>query len=173
MNSTRAPNLSTTPTQAWPSPPTRPVGSKVGAEPNLYRRSGGQRMSSGSDPRLRWITGLVGELSEFLEEPVALVGPIEECLVGDNAFSCPIRSSHPRGRVFQLCWNGVLGMAPFDGKPHVSATLFLYSRNQRLALPGHPNGSILEVVYESGQWTTPHWQQDEFGEYIAYDAYGN
>ncbi|GGW68819.1 hypothetical protein [Streptomyces xantholiticus] len=117
------------------------------------------------------------ELSEFLQEPVILVESLKECLVDDDAFSCLIRSSPPQGRAFQLSWEGILGMEPIDGKPHASVSLFLYSRNRRLALSGHAEGSVLEIVYEGslehgGRWANPCWDQDEFGEYLTFETYG-
>ncbi|MEV0186624.1 hypothetical protein AB0I54_46690 [Streptomyces sp. NPDC050625] len=118
------------------------------------------------------------ELSEFLQEPVVLVESPDECLVDDDAFSCLIRSSPPQGQAFQLCWEGILGMEPVDGKPHTSVSLFLYSRSRRLSLPGHSEGSVLEIVYEGslehgGRWADPGWHQDEFGEYLTYGSYGD
>ena len=135
-------------------------------------------MTSESDPRPRWITRLVEELSGFLREPVTLVQPPQECLVDEDAFCCPIRSSPPQGQAFQLCWEGVLGMEPIEGRPHTSVSLFLYSRNQRLAMHGHTEGSVLEIVYEGslehgGRWSTPYWEEDVYGEYLSYNSYDN
>lgn len=133
-------------------------------------------MAEESDPRHRWLTRLVEELGEYLQEPVLIVGPLEECFIED-AFCCFIRSSPPRGRAFQLCWEGVLGGQRIDdAKYDTSATLFLYSRNQRLSVPGHDNGSCLEVVYEGslehgGRWADAYWANDDLGEYFAYDSY--
>ncbi|GAB3987780.1 hypothetical protein GCM10029978_107910 [Actinoallomurus acanthiterrae] len=94
----------------------------------------------------------------------------------DDAFSCLIRSSPPQGEAFQLCWEGVLGMEPIDGKPFTSASLFLYSRDRRLAVASHNGGSYLWIVYEGslergGRWSNPRWQLDEFDEYLMYDSY--
>lgn len=105
-----------------------------------------------------------------------LAESLEKCLEVDNAFSCPIRSSPPQGNGFQLCWEGVLGMEPIDGKPHTSVSLFLYSRNHRLGLMDHTEGGFLEIDYEGslehgGRWGTPQWLPDEFGEYLAYDSW--
>ncbi|MFB4316561.1 hypothetical protein [Actinomadura sp. 21ATH] len=133
-------------------------------------------MIGGDDPRPRWIARLVDELSAFLQERVVLVKPVEECLVDGDAFSCLIRSSPPEGNGFRLCWEGVLGMQPSDGKPHISVSLFLYGRNRRLGLMGHAEGSVLEIDYEGspgrgGRWGAPEWLPDEFGEYLAYDSW--
>ncbi|MEU6036396.1 hypothetical protein ABZ801_13385 [Actinomadura sp. NPDC047616] len=118
-------------------------------------------------------------MSTFLQEPVFLAEPIEKCLFDDgfDGFSCLIRSSPPAGNGFQLCWEGVLGMQLIDGKPDVSVSLFLYSRNHRLGMMNHTDGSYLEIVYEGslengGQWTTLEWLEDGFGEFLAYDSYG-
>src|SRR5690349_8441940 len=135
-------------------------------------------MSSGSDPRPQWIRRLVAELADFLQEPVILVESPEESMVGAEAFSCLIRSSPPKGGGFQLCWEGILGMQPIDGKPHTSVSLARDSRNQRLARPGHAEGSLLEIEYEGwlehgGRWATVYWYEDGFGEYLSYDSYGS
>ncbi|GAA3975221.1 hypothetical protein GCM10023085_67130 [Actinomadura viridis] len=135
-------------------------------------------MSDRDDPRPRWIIRLIAELSTLLQEQISLAEPIEKCLVGEDAFSCRIRSSPPQGKGFRLCWEGVLGMEPIDGKPHTSVSLFLYSRNRRLATSDHPEGSVLEIDYEGslehgGRWGTPQWLPDEFGEYLTYDSYGD
>jgi hypothetical protein len=133
------------------------------------------------DPRLGVINRLVAELSTLLQEPIELVGPMDDCFLEDEGweFSCRIRSSPPQGNGFQLCWEGVLGAGlTGDGKPHTSVTLFLYSRNQRLGMMGHSEGSTLEIDYEGslehgGRWGTPFWLQDDFGEYLAYESYGD
>ncbi|WP_171166957.1 hypothetical protein [Streptomyces sp. I05A-00742] len=118
------------------------------------------------------------ELSDFLQEPVLLVEPLDDCLVDDDSFCCLIRSPPPQGRAFQLCWEGILGMEPIDGKPDTSVVLFLYSRNRRLAVHDHAGGSFLYVVYKGslehgGRWTTPGWRLDEFDEYLMYESYGD
>ncbi|MBB6399018.1 hypothetical protein BKA00_005932 [Actinomadura coerulea] len=132
------------------------------------------------DPRPGWISRLVTELSTLLQEQITLAEPLDKCLMDDEgfSFSCPIRSSPPQGNGFQLCWEGVLGMEPINGKPHTSVSLFLYSRNRRLGMMDHKQGSVLEIEYEGslehgGRWGTPTWFPDEFGEYLAYASYSD
>ncbi|MFF5262213.1 hypothetical protein ACFY4C_25025 [Actinomadura viridis] len=130
------------------------------------------------DLRPQWIARIVAELSTLLQEQITLAEPIENCLMGDEAFSCLIRSSPPQGNGFQLCWEGVLGMEPIEGEPYVSASLFLYSRGRRLGMINDAEGSFLEIDYEGsledgGRWGNPRWLADEFGEYFAYDSYGD
>ncbi|WP_147339720.1 hypothetical protein [Actinomadura spongiicola] len=69
-------------------------------------------------------------------------------------------------------------MELIDGEPRASVSLFLYSRNRRLGQMGDRNGSFLELVYEGslehgGRWGTPVWLRDDFGEYLAYESYGD
>ncbi|RKS70723.1 hypothetical protein BZB76_5202 [Actinomadura pelletieri DSM 43383] len=135
-------------------------------------------MINGDDPRPRWIVRLIAELSALLQEEIELAEPLENCLMGDEAFSCLIRSSPPQGNGFQLCWEGVLGMQLIDGEPDTSVSLFLYSRNRRLGVMDDRDGSFLEVVYEGslehgGQWGNPVWMRDDLGEYRAYESYGD
>ncbi|TDD87377.1 hypothetical protein [Actinomadura rubrisoli] len=131
------------------------------------------------DPRPGWITRLVAELSTLLEEQVELVTPMDECLNDEvPGFCCSIRSSPPQGNGFQLCWDGVLGMDFSDGKPDISVSLFLYSRNRRLGLMDDREGSFLEIAYEGspehgGRWGSPAWLRDGFGEFLGYESYGS
>ncbi|MEW2353155.1 hypothetical protein [Spirillospora sp. NPDC029432] len=127
------------------------------------------------------ITRLVAELSTLLQEPIEIVSPLDDCFLEDEGwtFSCGIRSAPPQGNGFQLCWEGVLGAdMSHDGEPRASVSLFLYSRNRRLGMMGHSEGSSLEIDYEGslehgGRWGTPCWHQDDFGEYLAYESYGD
>lgn len=136
-------------------------------------------MTGRDDPRPGWINRLVAELSTLLQEQIELVTPMNECLHDEGSgFSCSIRSLPPQGSGFQLCWDGILGMQLIDGRPDTRVSLFLYSGNQRLGLMDDREGSFLEIVYEGslkhgGQWGTPAWLRDDFGEYLAYESYGS
>ncbi|MFD0692137.1 hypothetical protein [Actinomadura fibrosa] len=136
---------------------------------------------TGGDPRLDVITRLVAELSAFLQEPIERVEPADVLFLDDEGweFSCKVRSPPPRGDGFRLCWEGLLGAGlAADGNPHVSVTIFLYSRNRRLGVTGDAEGSSLEIDYEGslehgGRWVSPRWLHDEFGEFLGYESYGD
>ncbi|MDX8141665.1 hypothetical protein SK854_06050 [Lentzea sp. BCCO 10_0061] len=123
----------------------------------------------------RWrptIGALAASLGEHLGEQVAVVNVTEM----EDAFSCLVRGPESSGSTLRVGWEAVLGMEHFDGKPNVSATVFLYSRGRRLRLDDH-RGSYLEIVYDgpldgSGTWRDLGWLQDDFGEYDAHDRYG-
>lgn len=128
-------------------------------------------------PRLgRWtslINSLVAGLSKHLNETVTIVDAGEM----PDGFSSSIRGPEPCHPSLQVAWEGTLGMQNIDGKPHVSATLFLFSRGRRLRLDDQ-TGSFLEIVYEgpldgTGTWRDLGWLQDDFGEFEEYDRYGN
>jgi len=94
-----------------------------------------------------------------------------------DGFACFIRSPAPAGPTLQVAWEGVLGMKYIDGRPDISVSLFLFSRGRRLRLDDHHPGSYLEIVYEgpldgSGTWRDLGWLHDGFGEFEAYDRYG-
>jgi len=123
----------------------------------------------------RWrpaIDALVASLAEHLGQPVTVVNAGEV----DDGFSCLVRGPAPSGPTLLVAWEGVLGMAQHDGTPHVSVSLFLYSRGRRLRLDDQP-GSYLELVYDGpldggGTWRDLGWLQDDFGEFEAHDRYG-
>ncbi|MFI6517878.1 hypothetical protein ACIBF1_20140 [Spirillospora sp. NPDC050679] len=130
----------------------------------------------GGGPSGRWsatIDVLAASLAAHLGQQVTVVdgGEIED------GFSCVVRGPEPSGPTFQLAWEGVLGMRHTDGKPDVSVSLFLYGRGRRLRLADQ-SASYLEIVYEgpldgSGSWRDLGWLHDGFGEFDAYDRYGD
>lgn len=138
-------------------------------------------MTGRDDPRLGVINRLVAELSTFLQEPIELVEPTDNCFLEDEGleFCVNIRSAPPQGNGFQLCWEGIMGgQLVQDGKSDVSVTLFLYSRNRRLGMMEDREGSGLEIDYEGspengGCWGNPRWLADEFGEFLTYESYGD
>jgi hypothetical protein len=123
----------------------------------------------------RWgpaIDAIAANLAAHLGQRVIVVSTSE---IG-GAFSCSIRGPEPSGPTLQVAWEGVLGMEYIDGKPDVSAALFLYSRGRRLRLDDQ-RGSFLELVYEgaldgSGTWRDLGWLSDDLGEFEAHDRYG-
>ncbi|QIS04237.1 hypothetical protein F5X71_19565 [Nocardia brasiliensis] len=123
----------------------------------------------------RWraaIDSFVTGLGVHLGEPVSVVKSNEF----EEGFSCLVRGPAP-SRPLQVAWEGVLGMAYDSGRPDISASLFLYSRGRRLRLDDQ-SGSYLEIVYEgpldgSGTWRDLGWFEDDFGEFEAYDEYGD
>ncbi|WP_280426101.1 hypothetical protein [Nocardia carnea] len=124
----------------------------------------------------RWratIDNLVAGLADHLGEPVTVIDAEEM----EDAFSCLIRGPEPTGPSLQVAWKGVLGMQFIDEQPDISVSMFLFSRGRRLRLDDEP-GSYLEIVYEgpadgSGTWRDLGWLQDDFGEFAAYDRYGD
>ncbi|MGW6421346.1 hypothetical protein ACWF82_01600 [Nocardia sp. NPDC055053] len=128
-------------------------------------------------PSDRWgptIDVLAASLASHLGQQVIVVDPGGEMAEG---FSCLIRSPAPTGPSLQVAWEGVLGMKFTDGQPVVSVSLFLFSRGRRLRLDDQP-GSYLEIEYEgpldgSGTWRDLGWLQDDFGEFEAYDRFGD
>ncbi|MEU1784612.1 hypothetical protein ABZ553_01480 [Streptomyces sparsogenes] len=130
-------------------------------------------MTKGTSARSEWISQLIHELSDFLGEPVEL---IDESDTDEGGFSCFIRSSPPRRNGFELCWEGILGMAPDDEGEHVSASLFLYSRGVRVSA-FEEFSSYLEIAYKGsekkgGEWVDLGWIKDEWDEFAAYSHYG-
>lgn len=126
-------------------------------------------------PPGRWqetIDTLVAGFGAHLGEEVTLVKSNQF----DEGFSCLLRGPAPSGPL-QVAWEGVLGMAYEDAKPDISVSLFLYSRGRRVRLDDQ-SGSYLEIVYEgpldgSGTWRDLGWFEDGFGEFEAYDQYGD
>ncbi|WP_067823191.1 hypothetical protein [Actinomadura kijaniata] len=124
-------------------------------------------MSGGAD-----VPALVASLGRYLGQEVAVV----DLDVADDAFSCRIRSRPPSGTAFRTAWEGVLGMQHFAGEPDVSAYLFLFSHGERVRLAGH-RGSYLVLVHQgpldgTGTWRNEGWIEDGFGEFDAYERYG-
>ncbi|SDF43714.1 hypothetical protein SAMN05216553_101635 [Lentzea fradiae] len=131
-------------------------------------------MTVENSPAGRWrpaIDALTVGLAAHLGDRATVVNATEM----EEAFSCLVRGPEPSGPL-QVGWEAVLGMEHYDGKPHVSATLFLYSRGRRLRLDDQ-RGSYLEIVYDgpldgSGTWRDLGWLQDDFGEFDAHDRFG-
>ena len=116
---------------------------------------------------------LVERLQLLLEQPVHLE---RVHLSEPDAFSCRIRSGTPLGGALQIEWRGVLGMQPIEGESHTTATLFLFSRGQRLVLEG--GNSIAEFEYARnqsgvGEWKALGWLDDEFGEWEGLSLNGS
>lgn len=109
---------------------------------------------------------LISRLSGYLGHEVSL----ESVLLHEaDAFCCAIEGRVALGGAFSIEWTGRLGMQPVEGSPHVSATLFLFSRKRRLQLDGH-NGSMLELQFEpraqsAGEWVSHGWHEDLYGEW--------
>jgi hypothetical protein len=74
-----------------------------------------------------------------------------------------------------MAWEGILGMDVIEGKPYVSAPLFLFSHGRRLTV-SERLGSYLEFTYDrtangSGRWRSLGWVEDIYGEYQSIDKY--
>ncbi len=122
------------------------------------------------------IDHLVHSLSTHLKQ--AVISPTksaDEAVIDKEALCLPVRSATISSDPFAISWTGTLGLEIIDGKPYVSASLFLFSQGRRLSVVrGH--GSVLELVYEFdsngvGDWRDRGWEADEFGEYDDYDTY--
>jgi hypothetical protein len=137
--------------------------------------SAGVNEDEDNPPTGRWrptIDAIAANLAAHLGQQVTVVGASEI----EDGFSCAIRGPDPSGPTLQVAWEGVLGMGYIDGKPDISASLFLYSRGRRLRLDDQP-GSYLVLVYEgaldgSGTWRDLGWLADDLGEFEARDRYG-
>ncbi len=116
------------------------------------------------------IERLVEALSEYLQQQIETVDQtLEESIIDDESFCCSIRSSNTFATPFDLAWEGILGMELIEGEPHVSASIFLFSKDSRLGLVGH-EGSYLELVYQrsdigAGYWSSLGWIDDIYGEF--------
>lgn len=109
---------------------------------------------------------LLSRLSGYLGHEATLESVL---LHEDDAFCCAIEGRIALGGAFSIEWTGRLGMQPIEGAPHVSATLFLFSRKRRLQLEGH-SGSVLELQFEprehdAGEWVSHGWHEDVYGEW--------
>lgn len=120
------------------------------------------------------LNDLVESLGQLLETPVRV---IEASAVGEDSFSSYIRSALPPKGVFGITWEGLLGQELIEGRPHISASLFLFSQGKRLTVYGDTGGSI-ELIYEESEsgrvgWRSVGWAEDTFGEYAAFSEYVN
>jgi hypothetical protein len=122
------------------------------------------------------ITHLVDMLRDYLQQPVEVPDSlIGESIIDDEAICCPIRSPVPFGGPLAVAWEGTLGLEVIDGRPYISASLFLFSNGNRLVVAGQL-GSYLELVYEKAEsgvsnWHSLGWIEDIYGEFEAIDEY--
>ncbi|GAB7040385.1 MULTISPECIES: hypothetical protein [Catenuloplanes] len=122
----------------------------------------------------RWrqeIAAIADSLSQHLRQRVEVLGATEMA----EAFSVSVRGPAASPTGFGLTWNGVLGMQPIDGRPHISVSMFFYSRGERIRLAEH-DGSYIELELDgrldgSGTWRDLGWLEDEYGEYESYDRW--
>ena len=110
-------------------------------------------------------------LEEYLGQPVQM-GDVD--VVDHEALSCSIRCIQPIGGPLHVQWRGILGTEIIEGIPHVSATLFLFSRGRRLQVKGL-EGSTVELIFsrgdeDSGYWEFVGWESDVYGEWEGIDS---
>jgi hypothetical protein len=116
----------------------------------------------------RWrqeIAAIADSLSQHLRQRVEVLGATEMV----EAFSVSVRGPAASPTGFGLAWNGVLGMQVIDGRPHISVSVFFYSRGERIRLAEH-DGSYIELELDgrldgSGTWRALGRLEDEYGEY--------
>ncbi|EDX77568.1 hypothetical protein MC7420_2892 [Coleofasciculus chthonoplastes PCC 7420] len=119
---------------------------------------------------------LISKLSDYLQQQIEIIDKtIEESIVDEESFCCCIRSARSLGGPLTIAWEGRLGMEPIEGKACVSASLFLFSQNNRLAVTGQES-SYLELVYEpsdnsEGRWRSQGWLEDVYGEFESINQY--
>ncbi len=125
-----------------------------------------------------FIEHLLRTLSDYLQQQIEKIDEtIEESIVDDESFCCCIRSASSFGGPLAVAWEGRMGMEPVGdkGKPWVSASLFLFSHNKRLAVT-EQKGSYIELVYEpndngKGCWRFLGWEEDIYDEFEGIDEY--
>lgn len=114
---------------------------------------------------------LVKTLENYLQQKIEITDEsIEASIVDDEAICCSIRSASSFGGILNIAWEGRLGMELIEGKPSISASLFIFSNNRRLVVAGHEEGSYVELVYEQlennkGNWRSLGWLEDIYGEF--------
>ncbi len=119
---------------------------------------------------------LVKRLEDYLQQQIEIIDKkIEALIIDEEAISCSIRSAVSFGGLLALAWEGRLGMELVEGKPYVSALLFLFSQNKRLAVVGQ-EASYIQLVYEQsdsseGFWRYQGWLEDVYGEFEDIDEY--
>ncbi len=124
----------------------------------------------------RIIHDLVKSLSDYLQQPIEILDEtLQASIVDEESFCCSICSGTYLGGPLAVAWEGRLGMEPINGKPSVSASLFLFSQNKRLSVVNQ-EGSYIELVYEmsegdNGSWRSLGWLEDIYGEYKGIDEY--
>jgi len=109
---------------------------------------------------------LAGRLSEIVELDVS-VEPLTQA--ERTGFSCRISAQGALGGPLQIEWSGFLKLEHREGKPRITASLFLFSRCRRLQIAGQA-GSSLELIFENtagdhGRWVILGWHEDIRGEY--------
>lgn len=118
---------------------------------------------------------LVKTLENYLQQKIEITDEsIEASIVDDEAICCSIRSASSFGGILNITWEGRLGMELIEGKPSISASLFIFSNNRRLVVAGHEEGSYVELVYEQlennkGNWCSLGWLEDIYGEFKYID----
>lgn len=93
-------------------------------------------------------------------------------IVDDTTLSLSVCSRSELAGPLRIRYRGIVGLAPIDDAPYVSAVLFVYSSGLRLSVDGD-EASFLAWVYErsdagAGQWRLDGWQSDEYGEYAGF-----
>jgi hypothetical protein len=109
-------------------------------------------------------------LCERLSHRLGVDLDVEDASVIDGTtLSITVSSRRELAGPLRIRYRGIVGLAPIDDAPYVSAVLFVYSSGARLSTDGG-EASFLALVYERsdagvGRWRLDGWQSDEYGEY--------
>jgi hypothetical protein len=119
-----------------------------------------------------WVA-ITRHLCEELSRVLGVELSVEDSMiVDDTTLSLTVCSRSELAGPLRIRYRGIVGLAPIDGAPYVSAVLFVYSSGLRLSVDGD-EASFLAWVYErsdasAGQWRLDGWQSDGYGEYAGF-----
>ena len=126
----------------------------------------------GVRPPEEW-QAITRHLSERLSACLGVELSVEDSMiVDDTALSVTVCSRSELAGPLRIRYRGIVGLAPIEDAPYVSAVLFVYSSGLRLSFDGD-EASFLAWVYErsdagGGRWRLDGWHSDEYGEYAGF-----